>query len=123
VVGWLHLQPSWALHNRQQRRNTADEPIADAHHHDRTGHERTDNHGTGHERTDNHGTGHERADHDGPNHDHRANHHPAVTDVDGVAGSEWIVAELATRKDLRQYVIAQRTGHRACWCSRCAGRR
>jgi hypothetical protein len=43
--------------------------------------------------------------------DGRANDNQAVTDVDNIAlGSEGFVAELASRKDLRQYHAAEWTG-------------
>jgi hypothetical protein len=130
VGGWHDLHPAGALQGPQRGRKTDTHPYANHHRaahertdhngtdHDGTDHNSTDHDGTDHNSTDHDGANHNSTDHDGPNHD-RANDDPAVADVDA---SEWIVAELTSGKDLRQYVTAERTGKRPCWCNRCSRR-
>ena len=66
------------------------------------------------------------SDHLGSDHDNgRANDNGdrVADDVNNdVARCEWIVAKFASCKDLRQYVLAQRTGHCPCGCH-CRSRR
>ena len=108
-----HANHHRVAHERTDHNSTHHNSTDDGTHHNSTGHDGPNHDSSNHDGTNNNSTGH-----DGPNHD-RANDDPAVADVDG---SKWVVAELTSGKDLRQYVVAERTGKRPCWCHRCSRR-
>jgi len=130
VGGWHDLNAAGALQGPQRGRETDTHPHHANHHrvaHERTDHNSTNYDSTGHNGANNNGANNNGTDrngtnnstgHDGPDHD-RANDDPTVADVDG---SKWVVAELTAGKDLRKYVVAERTGKRPCWCHRCSRR-
>jgi hypothetical protein len=91
VVERQHLQPSWALHSRQQRRNTADHPLADVN----TVHVNTVHVNTGHVNTGYVNTGYVNTGHDSAGYD-SAGHDGAIIDDDGAPDSEWIAARSRT---------------------------
>jgi hypothetical protein len=61
------------------------------------------------------------SDHISSDHD-RADDNGAHGVNNGAARSEWVLAKRTSREDLRQCVLAERTGYRPGWCD-CRSRR
>ena len=109
-----HLQPARAVHGRQPTRNNDPYPFADADPDDRCSDD-DDQRGS-----DN--VSFRLADDDGDQRGSNNDSHRLANNDHASAGSEWILAKLASRKDLRQHVIAERTGHRPYRCNCCSRR-
>ena len=111
MVGRHHFQPSCGLQGREHRRNPDTHRRADRNSTRRAGPDRY-----GPYTYDNH--------HGSDTHDHRTNDSDggAYVDNDNTASLEWVVAKRASCKDLRQYVLAEWTGHPSGWCD-CRSRR
>jgi hypothetical protein len=116
VVGRHRLEPPCGLQGREHRRDPDSHCLAADRGADH------DHSGANHDSSDNDQCG---ADHDRFDNNYRDTtncNSPADRLNNGAAGSEWIVAQHASRKDLWQYVVAEWTCHCPHRCHRCSGR-